>query len=137
MKVRFTVLGEPQGKGRPKFSKRGTRTPDETVIYENLIQTEFLRQCGNVRFNDNDYLDMRIMAYYSIPSSASKKKRRMMIEKKIRPTKKPDVDNIIKVVADSLNQVAYRDDSQIVDTMLRKYYSEQPRIEVVIQTAKE
>ncbi len=141
MKVRFTVLGEPQGKGRPKFSKRGdfvvTRTPDETVIYENLIQTEFLRQCGNVRFNDNDYLDMRIMAYYSIPSSASKKKRRMMIEKEIRPTKKPDADNIIKVVADSLNQVAYRDDSQIVDTMIRKYYSEQPRIEVVIQTTKE
>jgi Holliday junction resolvase RusA-like endonuclease len=80
---------------------------------------------------------MRIMAYYSIPSSASKKKRRMMIEKEIRPTKKPDADNIIKVVADSLNQVAYRDDSQIVDTMLRKYYSEQPRIEVVIQTTKE
>lgn len=141
VKIRFTVLGEPQGKGRPKFSRQGnrvvTRTPDQTVLYENLIQMEYLRQCGKARFEDNECLDMRIMAYYTIPSSISKKKRQSMIDKEIRPTKKPDADNIVKVVADSLNQVAYKDDSQIVDTMIRKYYSEQPRIEVVVQTANE
>lgn len=140
MKVEFTILGEPQGKGRPRFSKVGnyvrTRTPDETVLYENLIRTEYQRQCGSVRFSDNEPLDMRITAYYTIPASASKKKQREMEEKVIRPTKKPDWDNIGKVIADSLNQIAYRDDAQVVDSEVRKFFSARPRVEVVIQTSE-
>lgn len=141
MKVKFTILGEPHGKGRPRFNPKNPmarpRTPDDTVIYENLVRTEYQRQCGSVRFPDNEPLDMRIMAYYTIPASASKKKQREMEEKIIRPIKKPDWDNIGKVVADSLNQIAYRDDAQVVDSQVRKFFSRQPRVEVVIQTAKE
>lgn len=139
MKVRFTVLGEPQGKGRPRFAnvkgKVITRTPDATVLYENLIATEYRRQVGSTKFPDNEKLDMRIVAYFTIPASASKKKQKQMQDGEIRPTKKPDMDNIIKVVADSLNHIAYRDDAQIVDCQLRKYYSRQPRIEVMILSA--
>lgn len=139
MKVKFTVRGEPQGKGRPRFSRVGnhvqTRTPDETVLYENLIRTEYQRQCGSARFPDNAQLDMRVLAYYQVPASASKKKVRQMLNREIRPAKKPDWDNIGKVVADSLNQLAYRDDAQVVDAQVRKFYSEHPRIEVVIQIA--
>lgn len=139
MKAKFVVLGEPQGKGRPKFSRVGnhvqTRTPDETVIYENLIKTEYQRQCGGLRFQDGDQLDVRIMAFYAIPASVSKKRRRMMLDRQIRPGKKPDWDNIGKVVTDSLNQVAYRDDAQVVDAQVRKFFSEQPRLEVTIQLA--
>jgi Holliday junction resolvase RusA-like endonuclease len=139
MKVRFTVLGEPQGKGRPRFAnvkgKVITRTPDATVLYENLIATEYRRQVGSTKFPDNEKLDMRIVAYFTIPASASKKKQKQMQDGEIRPTKKPDMDNIIKVVADSLNHIAYRDDAQIVDCQLRKYYSRQPRIEVTILSA--
>ena len=51
----------------------------------------------------------------------------------IRPVKKPDADNIIKVVADSLNQAAYRDDADIVTVSLVKYYSQQPRLGVEIK----
>ncbi|MEN6487848.1 MAG: RusA family crossover junction endodeoxyribonuclease [Smithella sp.] len=141
MKIKFTVLGEPQGKGRPIFggkTKAGTpitRTPDKTVFYENLIITEYRRQVGSAKFEDNTNLDMRITAYYTIPASASKKKQKQMENGEIRPTKKPDMDNIVKVVADSLNSIAYRDDAQIVDCQIRKFYSRQPRIEVTILTA--
>lgn len=139
MKVKFVVLGEPQGKGRPRFSKVGnnvkTRTPDETIIYENLIRSEYQRQCGSARFEDEAQLDVRILAFYPVPSSVSKKKRRMMLDHQIRPGKKPDWDNIGKVVTDSLNQIAYRDDAQVVDAQVRKFFSEQPRIEVTIQAA--
>ncbi len=141
MIVRFTILGEPQGKGRPKFSKMGdkviTRTPDQTVVYENLIRTEYRRQCGQLRFPDDEPLDLRVMAYYTIPASASKKKQLDMEERRLRPTKKPDWDNIGKVVADSLNQIAYRDDAQVVDSQVRKFYSRQPRVEVIIRSAAE
>ena len=110
-----------------------THTPDETIVYENLIRVEYRRQCGTKRFSDSDMLDLRIRAYYAIPESASKKKKQAMEDGEIRPTKKPDADNVLKVVADSLNQLAYRDDAQLVDTQLRKFYSRQPRLEVTIQ----
>ena len=135
MRAEFCVYGEPQGKGRPRFSAVcghvKTRTPEQTVIYENLVRTEYRSQSGK-RFPDDAMLDVRIFAYYSIPKSVSKKKRQAMLDKKVRPTKKPDFDNIGKVICDSLNGIAYRDDAQIVDSMVRKIYSETPRVVVSI-----
>lgn len=137
MKVRFTIPGEPQGKGRPRFAKVGsyvrTYTPDKTAAYENLVRLEYESQCNGLRFDDNDILDMRIFAYYGIPKSASKKMKALMLEGAIRPSKKPDMDNVVKVIADSLNKIAYKDDTQIVDAMIRKFYSDTPRVDVVIQ----
>jgi len=141
--IKFVVQGEPQGKGRPRFVARynpatgksfgKAHTPEKTILYENLIKTEYEIQTNSYRFPDDAMLDMRILAYYSIPKSVSKKKRNMMLEGLIRPTKKPDMDNVMKVVADSLNQVAYKDDTQIVDSQCRKFYSEEPRVEVIIR----
>ena len=141
-RVKFIVLGEPQGKGRPRFGARysqaagrafvNVRTPEKTVAYENLVKIEYGMQTQNFRFEDGSQLDMRIMAYYGIPKSASKKKKAAMIEGRIRPTKKPDMDNVVKIIADSLNQIAYRDDTQIVDCQCRKFYSDDPRVEVRI-----
>lgn len=137
MKVTFTVPGEPKGKGRPIFSKRGkyvtARTPDDTVLYENLVRTEYERQCGLQKFDAGAMLNLCILAYYVIPESASRKKKNAMEAGEIRPTKKPDADNVLKVVADSLNHIAYHDDAQIVDTQVRKFYSYNPRLEVSIQ----
>lgn len=141
--IQFTVYGEPQGKGRPRFVARynpatqksfgQAHTPEKTIVYENLIRTEYSLQTKNFRYPDDAMLDMRIMAYYGVPKSVSKKKKALMLEGKIRPTKKPDMDNVMKVVADSLNQVAYKDDTQIVDAQCRKFYSVKPRIEVIIK----
>lgn len=78
-------------------------------------------------------LDMRILAYYGIPKSKSKKIKEQMAKGLLRPTKKPDMDNVVKVIADSLNTIAYRDDTQIVDCQCRKFYSENPRVEVIIK----
>lgn len=55
----------------------------------------------------------------------------------IRPVKKPDADNIIKVVADALNKLAYRDDADLVQVSLIKFYSRQPRLEVEIESLEE
>lgn len=133
--IRFTVLGEPKGKGRPRFNTRTghAMTPKDTVNYESLVRLEYAQQTDGFRFQDDAMLDMRILAYYSIPQSKSKKVKAAMLNNEIRPTKKPDMDNVVKIIADSLNQVAYRDDTQIVDCQCRKFYSEQPRVEVIIK----
>lgn len=133
-KVTFEVLGEPKGKGRPRFKRAGkyvsTYTPEETVLYENLIKIEYRRQCGTARFDDDKHLLMEIYAFMSIPKSTSKKKVTQMLMELIRPKKKPDMDNIAKAVADSLNGIAYKDDSQVADLVIRKFYSDIPRIVV-------
>lgn len=133
--VRFVVLGEPKGKGRPRFNTRTGRafTPDKTVNYETLVHAEYLAQCNGFRFSDDAMLDLRILAYYSIPKSGSKKMKGLKLANTIRPTKKPDMDNVVKMIADALNQVAYKDDTQIVDCQCRKFYSERPRVEVTIR----
>jgi len=137
MQVRFTVLGEPKGKGRPRATVSGgyakVYTPKDTVMYENLVRLEYRQQCGDYMFPEGAVLDMRIAAFYSIPKSASKKKRKQMEDGSIRPVKKPDMDNVVKSIADSLNGVAYRDDTQIVDCAVRKFYSDKPRVVITIK----
>ena len=55
-----------------------------------------------------------------------------MKDGEIRPAKKPDIDNVCKVVADALNGVAYNDDRQIVYTEISKRYDDMPRMDVSI-----
>lgn len=69
---------------------------------------------------------------YSIPKSMTKKNRQLIEEGKLHPTKKPDLDNVAKIVLDSLNGIAYSDDSQIVKLNVEKHYSENPRVEVTL-----
>ncbi|WP_139353333.1 RusA family crossover junction endodeoxyribonuclease, partial [Clostridioides difficile] len=51
----------------------------------------------------------------------------------LRPNKKPDIDNVVKIIADSLNEIAYKDDTQIVEVVASKYYSDKPRVEVILE----
>lgn len=131
----FVILGEPCGKGRPRFSTKTGRTytPQKTQNYENLVKMQYALDFGVDRFSDKAMLGMSIMAYYGIPKSASKKKQEDMRLGVIRPTKKPDMDNVVKIIADSLNGVAYHDDTQIVDCLCRKFYSDNPRVVVKIR----
>lgn len=136
MSIVFTVLGEPVGKARQRVTRFGTYTPAATVLYENLIKTEYRRQCRDHRFDDKQPLRMEVRAEYLIPASASKAKRAAMAKGEIRPMKKPDWDNVGKVVSDALNKLAYRDDTQIVDCTVQKFYSDRPRIIVKIGHAE-
>ena len=136
MTITFTVLGEPVGKARQRVTRFGTYTPEKTVLYENLIKTEYRRQCNDHRFDDKQPLCMEVKAEYMIPASASKAKRAAMARGEIRPMKKPDWDNVGKVVSDALNKLAYRDDTQIVDCTVRKFYAERPKITVKIGPAE-
>ena len=77
-------------------------------------------------------LSVRIFAFHSIPKSVSRKKHLAMIDRLIRPTRKPDWDNVGKIICDALNGIAYRDDAQIVDALVRKFYSDTPRVIVEI-----
>lgn len=135
--MKFVVAGEPRGKGRPRVVRRQgfsrTFTPDETIAYENLIKVEYGIQTNHYKFSNASFIEMRIDGYYPIPKSVSKKRHAMMLSGELLPAKKPDIDNIVKCIADSLNNIAYKDDTQIVVLKCYKHYSDDPRVEVTLK----
>lgn len=139
MNIAFCVPGEPQGKARPKVTrlKNGgshTYTPDKTVAYEELIRLRYCDAADGFRFEAGKPLRMRVVAFYGIPKSKPKKTKTAMLLNRIRPTKKPDFDNIFKIICDALNGIAYADDAQIVEAQISKVFTsrDRPRVEVEI-----
>ena len=65
-------------------------------------------------------------------SSKPKKWQAAALAGQERPTKKPDGDNVLKAIADALNEIVYIDDAQIVDATVRKFYAAVPRTIVQI-----
>lgn len=100
--IKFTVPGNPFGKQRPKFARMGTYTktytPKKTTQHEKEVAECFLEVARGRRFKEKEPLDIRIIAYYPIPQSTSKKRRKEMLEHRIRPTVKPDLDNVAKLI---------------------------------------
>jgi len=135
MTIRFEVLGEP----RPKARHRTARTRDGRLIQYNdqkaIDQVENF-QAQAVRFAPPEPIigpiSLVIAAYMSIPASWPKKKKRQAREGEIRPTKKPDFDNLAKFVGDSLNGIFWQDDKQIVSARVMKFYSDRPRWEIEV-----
>lgn len=137
--MRFYIPGEPCGKARPRVVRQGAfsraYTPKKTVDYENLVKREYQNQCGGYFIESGKPIRMELKVFYRIPKGASKKTARDMRNGVIRPLKKPDSSNVCKAVEDALNGIAYHDDSQIVETVILRYYSDTPRVEVMIADA--
>lgn len=135
MQVEFKIEGEPKGKGRPRFTRQGnyvkTYTPSDTVDYEDRVRFEYKIANRNIFFENP--IKMNITCFFGIPKSTSKKKRSQMLIGDIRPVKKPDADNVAKIIADALNSVAYKDDTQIVDLSVKRWYADVPSVHVVIE----
>lgn len=143
MELKFTIYGKPFGKQRPRFSRRGrftsTYTPKETIDYEQYVKMTCINQMADDDFSgwfNGEPLEVNIVAYYEIPKSTTKKKLALIEEGIELPTKKPDWDNIAKIVCDSINEIAWQDDTQVVCGSVIKRYSSTPRVEVTIKEFK-
>lgn len=147
----FTVIGDPQGKARPRFSRAGkgvkTYTPTATQKYEELVRYCAVSAMREKRIRPITVsVSLTIKAYFKIPNSYTKKRREDCLNGDERPSKKPDSDNIAKIVLDGLNpkmkrskvlhkmvclqQGLYLDDKQVVSLSVEKWYAEEPRVVV-------
>jgi Holliday junction resolvase RusA-like endonuclease len=132
----YTVYGEPVGKGRPRFAKRGafvsTYTPLKTKTYEDEI-----RMMAKAAMGSSEPLETPVtVAIYirvGIPASFSKQKRKDALDNILKPTKKPDLDNIAKCFLDAMNEIVYFDDKQVVNLHVTKVYAETPAVEVMVK----
>jgi len=136
MMITYVVYGEPQGKGSPRFARRGAfthaYTPEKTKTYEDEIR--YMARCA---MGASEPLETPVtVAIYirvEIPKSFSKQKRKDALANIIKPTKKPDADNILKCFLDAMNGVVYVDDKQVVNIHLTKVYSEIGAVEIMVK----
>lgn len=130
--INFTVPGKPHGKDRPRFTKHGgAYSTDTTVKYELLVGTMY-RSAGGREIEKGIPIQVHISAVYPIPKK-SKLQMQMMRDNQIRPTGKPDIDNVVKIILDGLNRCAWHDDSQVVDVSAEKLYGDTPCVNVTVE----
>ena len=134
--VTYLVEGNPIGKGRPKFARRGnfvsTYTPTKTRDYEDLIKEAARKAMGS-----NELLETPVtVAIYitvPIPSSYSKKRTEACLSGFERPIKKPDIDNVAKCFLDAMNEIVYKDDTQVLTLHITKVYGTIGMVEVMVK----
>lgn len=134
----ITVPGKPQGKGRARFNRHSgvAYTPAKTASYENLIKVLALDAMKG-RAPVECACKLVVIAACEIPKSWSGKKRRDAEFGWIKPTGRPDLDNVTKACLDGLNGVAFRDDSLVTDIDARKYYGTTPCLTITVQPLEE
>jgi Holliday junction resolvase RusA-like endonuclease len=132
----FVIPGPMRGKGRPRFVRATGRayTPDTTMNAEAWVK-HCASQAGATPIDGPVALHMDIMV--GIPPSWTKKKRAAALSGEVRPTQKPDLDNVVKLVGDALNGIAWNDDKQIVEIKISRRYAEIERSLVTISAVGE
>ena len=140
--LKFEIAGSPIGQGRPKFSTINGHAvaydPEKSRNYKayvKLLATQAMKEQGFEMIEGPCSLD--ILAFFEVPKSKSKKFKERALEGLERPTKKPDLSNIVKGIEDALNGLVYKDDSSIVYLSVGKYYSDVPRVEVILRECLE
>ena len=134
MGFEFEVIGDIKGKARPRVNTYTCRayTPENTKDYELLIKQYFKIKYPRYVPLENR-VSVKIIAQFKIPKTVTKKDRVLIEEGKLSPAKKPDIDNITKIVLDALNKMAFKDDNQITKIEVEKIYGEVEKIIVKIE----
>ncbi len=120
----FEVIGDIKGKARPRVNTLTCRayTPGDTKDYEMLVKQYFkIKHPRSLPLENR--VKVTINAYFKIPKTTTKKDRKLIEEGVLSPTKKPDIDNIVKIILDSLNGIAFKDDNQITKIEVEKLYA--------------
>ena len=129
----FEVPGKIIGKGRPRLNTYtgSVYTPTRTKDYESLVQQYFMLKYPRFKPFEGR-VKVEIDALFEIPKSTKKEDKELMLQNKNNPTKKPDIDNIVKIILDAMNGVAFKDDIQITKLDVEKVYGNQEIIKVRI-----
>lgn len=90
------IEGVARVKGRPRLGKNGVYTPEATRNWEELVGWEFVQRNGKPKLTG----PIRVEVFFH--------------------QKQADIDNLVKAILDALNQIAYEDDSQVVELHARK-----------------
>lgn len=133
MKYRFEIHEKAIGKQRPRYSVKTHRmyTPTKTSTFEEKIKWAFKAKYNIQTELSTKPFKAKIIAIFEPPKSLSKKKKEELLYEEY--TKKPDADNIAKIILDSLNGLAYKDDNQVSELLVLKQYGDENEIRVELE----
>lgn len=123
------VIGEPVGKAAKVKTRWSTHLPDKTATWMDLVRFRAQLVAPDDLITCPVRVDLEIRMS---PAKSPQWRRKACIAGHIRPGKKPDIDNVMKGVADALSKVIWKDDAQVVEAHLVKTYSENPGITATI-----
>lgn len=126
--------GTVRGKGRPRFARVGqfvrTFTDAQTRTYEGRLSDAAAEAMDGHPLIEGPVL-LKLVATFGVPASWSKRKQADALTGIIRPTGRPDWENIAKLT-DALNGIVWRDDAQVVTATVRKVYGERPGLAIEV-----
>jgi len=134
MVVTLTITEEAVAKARPRVSSFGGKarmyTPKKSQDFEYVIRR---RAEEKIKKPLTGPISVEIDLQLKRPKYMMKK---TMTNPKCYNTKRPDIDNYIKSILDGLNGVAFEDDGQVAEIIVRKWYhagGERPTTTIIIK----
>ena len=140
-RVRITIPGEPRGWGRPTpvARLRGDGTPfvmmvtqDETRAAKKALLKLFRAKYPHHRPWTGPVM-LRFTAVFETPKSFNKALQEAAARGELYCIRKPDTDNIAKLIKDALNGVVYADDQQVMGGGVKRYGSP-ARVEIILES---
>lgn len=124
----FAVAGTPQGKGRARaFAKKGggigLYSDKKTAKYEESVRAVSRRVMRDEPSPYEGPISLKVSAVFPIPKSWPKWKQALARNGQLRPTGKPDLDNVVKAIKDGMNKIVWLDDSQVCAVSAEKFYT--------------
>lgn len=116
--IELTIDTEPQAKGRPRTAFKDGRvrtyTPERTMIAQESI-IAILKQYQDVSFPAHIPVKLTCIFY--------RHKSKWLPKREKLPFRKPDLDNFLKLLLDSMNGILIADDAQITTIEMKKRWS--------------
>lgn len=128
--ISYTIYLLPKATPRPRLGQSGVfyvkgAKDNKKIFQKYLINQDIDLITTPVKFS--------CISYFPIPKSMNAVEKIAAELGYIRPTSKPDWDNVGKAYCDMIQDVLINDDSLIIEGTSKKFYSVKPRIEVTLQ----
>ncbi len=141
MTIKFIIWGDPKAKRRHRSriarTKSGKQYNMQYADPKGVQEESFIKLVAAEHRPENlisEAIILTVTFFLPIPRSFSKKKHADAENFDLLPTKKPDLDNLVKTIKDACNKIIWNDDSQVCEIRAKKLYSDNPRSEVYIET---
>jgi Holliday junction resolvase RusA-like endonuclease len=124
--ITFQIPGKPRGKQRARTfqTTKGVRTvtPEQTVNYENWVKMCFIqaRPEGFKVYENAVGMEITVV------------QKKAKSNKMLHPCLTPDLDNVAKIICDSLNGLVYVDDKQVIELHIVRTWGAEEKVMVEI-----
>lgn len=137
MKQTFIYQGIPKPQGRPRFARMGkfvkAYDPKDSRDAKNNVACQILQQNPQL-IEQGKPIQLHLTFWLPRPKGHFNSKGELRGAAPKYHTKKPDLDNLIKLLKDSLKGIVWHDDSQVYRTEAEKSYTaKEPMVAIMVE----